>query len=270
MAALLYRGIRLVHIPTTTMAATDSVISLKQAVNSTQGKNHFGVYHRPTAVLADLKHLETLPVADVRAGVCEAVKNCLAIRPEGLAELQERMARGRTAPTAAVAVAWLLEASIAAKEAVMRADAREQGAALVLEYGHTIGHALELCDYRARGSEALSHGEAIGVGMLAAARISLARGWLTSREATVHQTALSTVGAATQLPANVRVGDVVALVARDNKRGLIPTGRDEFPFVLLRGLGRPARTGRVPLVPVHRTEFAEALRCLHDGRSCGS
>jgi 3-dehydroquinate synthase/2-deoxy-scyllo-inosose synthase len=175
LAAMLFRGIRLVHVPTTLVASMDSVISLKQAINSSRGKNHFGVYHRPSAVLTDVRLLQTLPARERRSGLCEAIKNCLAIRPIAIQRLHDTMLV--TDPDDAAALVWLLGESVAAKTSVMHNDPRERLSGLVLEYGHTVGHAIELHDHQARGPESLSHGEAVGLGMIAAARLSRQRGW---------------------------------------------------------------------------------------------
>ncbi|MGC7260202.1 hypothetical protein RBA10_22700, partial [Mycobacteroides abscessus subsp. abscessus] len=89
---------------------------------------------------------------------------------------------------------WLLDASIKAKSEVMKGDAREQRSGLVLEYGHTVGHAIELVDHRRRGALGLSHGDSIAIGMLISARISAARGWLTREEVDIHDQLVGGLG----------------------------------------------------------------------------
>lgn len=88
-AALLFRGIRLVHVPTTLIAAADSVASLKQAVNLPQGKNLLGCFHTPTSILIDLNFLQTLPVAQMRSGMCEMIKNALTVATENIPLLED-------------------------------------------------------------------------------------------------------------------------------------------------------------------------------------
>lgn len=259
MAAMLFRGVRLVHIPTTTTAAMDSVLSLKQAINSSRGKNHFGTYHVPHAVLADVQLLTTLPDRELRSGLCEAVKNCLAIEPEVLDELRERLAHGALRDPRGLL--WLLDASVRAKAKVTADDTREQRAGLALEYGHTVGHAVELSDGR-RVGERLSHGEAIAFGMVVAARLSNRRGWLTDDDVRLHEDLVAALGAPTRLPGHLSLDPVLDLVSQDNKRGYLAHRPHEVPFVLLRELGRPAGKPELPLVPVPLREVREVLQQL--------
>ncbi|RMI28385.1 2-deoxy-scyllo-inosose synthase [Nocardia stercoris] len=257
MAGLLFRGVRLVHIPTTTIAAMDSVLSLKQAINTPVGKNGVGMYYTPTAIFTDVRFFATLPARELRSGLCEMAKNALAIRPAALPPLRAAIADGELSDPAVLS--WLLEASIDAKSAVTREDTYERGSGLVLEYGHTTGHAIELCDHRARGGDGLGHGAAIALGMLVAAHISHARGWLSDDEVSTHYEVVTGLGVPPSLPGTVRVADVLRVVADDNKKGYLAPDPDSLPFVLLRGLGEPARTGDLPLVPVALTEIRAAL-----------
>jgi 3-dehydroquinate synthase len=260
LAALLFRGIRLVNIPTTTMAAMDSALSLKQAVNSSRGKNHVGAYMTPHAVCADVRLLQTLPARELRSGFCEAAKNCFAICPSALPALRRTLADGDL--TSPETLLWLLEESIAAKTAVTVDDSREQRTGLVLEYGHTVGHAIEIADHRRRGGEGLSHGEAVALGMVVAARISNARGWLSDAALETHVDVVSELGVPLRLPGELTVEEVMAVVRADNKRGYLPPLEGSTPFVLLKGLGEPAGDPELPLVHVHRDEILAALRAL--------
>ncbi|MFE6859257.1 2-deoxy-scyllo-inosose synthase [Nocardia sp. NPDC057668] len=266
MANLLFRGVRLVHIPTTTIAAMDSVLSLKQAINSPVGKNHIGTYYAPAAVYTDVRLFETLTARELRSGLCEMAKNCLAIHPAALEQLRAVIDSG--APATPAALRWLLDASIAAKSAVTRADTFERGSGLVLEYGHTAGHAIEICDHRARGAAGLSHGAAVAVGMLVAAHISHARGRLTERELRVHYEIVTGLGVEPRLPAAVRIADVLSVIGDDNKKGYLEARSDAVPFVLLDGLGTPARTGALPLVHVSMDEIRAALEALALPAAC--
>lgn len=248
VAASLFRGVRLVHVPTTTVAAMDSVISLKQAVNSTVGKNHFGVYHGPEAVFLDLRMLQTLPERELRSGLCEAAKNCLAIRPQALPVLSTILQGARL--NAPETLRLMFEESLTAKLSVMAHDAREQGRGLVLEYGHTVGHAVELCDQRRGGSTWISHGEAVAVGVIAAARISMAIGGLTPEEVAVHENLVAALGAASTVPEGISVTQIVDVIRKDNKRGYLPLSDNEAAMVLLRRLGTPFVTRDRPLTAV--------------------
>ena len=261
MAAMLFRGVRLVHIPTSTTAAMDSVLSIKQAINSSRGKNHFGTYHAPHAVLADVALIGTLPDRELRSGLCEAAKNCLAIEPGVLDELRDVLSCGNLAGPAELL--WLLDVSVRAKTRVTIGDTREQRAGLALEYGHTVGHAVELADDRPV-AERLSHGEAIAFGMVVAAHLSNRRGWLTQDQVSVHEDIVAMLGAPTRLLEHIDVEAALELVRRDNKRGYVPHGPHEVPFVLLHDLGQPAGEPDMPLVPVALDEVRDVLESLAD------
>ncbi|MEU5984932.1 2-deoxy-scyllo-inosose synthase [Streptomyces sp. NPDC047434] len=263
VASLLFRGVRLVHVPTTTVAAMDSVISLKQAINSSRGKNHIGTYRAPEAVYLDVRLLATLPDKQLRSGLCEATKNCLAIRPDSIPEMRRRLAAGNLA--APETLVWLLEESLTAKTAVTRRDPYEQGSGLVLEYGHTVGHAVEMCDQRLRGAEGLSHGEAVMLGMLAAARISRTRGGLDDASVTVHEELAQALGAPTRVPERISVEQVMDVVRVDNKRGYLPVSGEEAAMVLLREHGVPYGTPDLPLTAVPLEIVKEAVTDLMPG-----
>jgi 3-dehydroquinate synthetase len=231
LAGLVFRGIRLVHLPTTLLAMSDSTLSLKQGVNSRQGKNHVGVFHPPVLVWNHLDFLETLAPEEIRSALCETVKNVLAIVPErydelaGLLRADARYQHG--------AMVEFINLCVDAKTAVMAEDHREKLGALILEYGHTIGHAIEL-----RTDGATHHGFAIGLGMLAAARISRELGGLDASDEAAHRTLLERNGAPTTA-SGVAVDDVLELVRLDNKRGYVPRRLGACDFILLEGLGRP-------------------------------
>ncbi|MEV6769635.1 2-deoxy-scyllo-inosose synthase [Nocardia sp. NPDC051030] len=265
LASLLFRGIRLVHVPTTTIAAMDSVLSLKQAINSGVGKNHIGTFYAPTAIYTDVRLFATLSERELRSGLCEMAKNCLAIAPAMLDQLRAVVAAGELANPQALL--WLLDASIAAKSSVTRHDTFERRAGLVLEYGHTVGHAIEISDHRVRGTAGIAHGAAIALGMLVAAHISRARGWLSDDEVSVHYEVVTGLGVEPCLPASVGVADVLAVVADDNKNGYLEPSPDAVPFVLLRALGRPEHTGDLPLVHVSTSEIREALEVIAQSRT---
>ena len=267
LAALLFRGVRLVHVPTTTLAAADSVLSIKQAVNSTRGKNHVGLYHAPEAVFVETDVFRTLPERQITSGWCEAVKNCLAIRPQAAVALRRFGVNGELASDAALR--WLLLESLEAKAAVTRQDPREQWAGLVLEYGHTVGHAVELCDQRARGEVGLAHGEAIALGMIAAARVAAEVTGLSEGDVEAHVELVAAVGAPLQLPDQLDVDEVMEVVRADNKRGYLPDAAGDAPMVLLRKLGAPVVGDRRPLVPVPLDVVANAVAGLRSGEAAG-
>ncbi len=268
MAALLYRGVRLVHLPTTTMAAMDATISLKQAINSTQGKNHIGTYYVPECVIADVQLMQTLAGREIRSGLSEAIKNCLTIRPQDIPQMRQLLHTGDF--TSPESLLWLLEKGIQAKTAVTQDDAREQRSGLILEYGHTVGHAIELCDYQLRGSAGISHGEAVALGMLVAAQVSSVVCGLPTEVVELHRELLITLmGAPAALPAGMTTSQVMRRVLADNKRGYLSVTRDEAAMVLLRQLGEPAGSPLLPLIAVPLTILEQSIDRLNPPHSCG-
>ena len=258
VASLLFRGVRLVHLPTSTIGAFDSVLSMKRAVNSQVGKNQLGAYHRPTAVMVDTDWFKTLPAEFARGGWCEEAKNALAIDPGSIDTLRRVVVSGDSHSR------WLelLQLSLGGKMRVMDDDPYERGRGLILEYGHTVGHAIE---YASIASEtAVPHGDAIALGMIAAARIAESMGYLDADVALLHEKLAADVGAPTRLPVDLDVRRVVSLVQSDNKRGLLPCREDEVAMVLLAGLGEAvvARPDGLPLTAVPRDLMSSIVENL--------
>jgi 3-dehydroquinate synthetase len=230
LAALIYRGIRLVHMPTTLLGMSDSVLSLKQAVNSRLGKNHLGTFHQPVLVWNHLGFLDTLPAEEIQSALCEMIKNVLGIVPERYDDVaRDLRADGQYSPQTITSFIGLC---VDAKTTVMRHDPHEKEEALVLEYGHTIGHAAELLT-----GGRLRHGFAIGIGMLAAARISRELGHLDQADELAHLRLLERNGAPTRLPAELESEAVLDAVRLDNKRGYRPGQSGMRDMILLDGLG---------------------------------
>ncbi|MCS6801178.1 MAG: 3-dehydroquinate synthase [Chloroflexota bacterium] len=170
VAATFLRGLALVHVPTTLLAMTDSAIGGKTGVNLPEGKNLVGAFHQPRLVVADVEVLRTLPEREYRAGWAETIKHALIRDPELLA-LLERHADRLLAHDRDLLVD-VIGRSMAVKAEVVSLDEREDGLRMILNYGHTAGHALEA----AGNYETLLHGEAIAVGMAVAAALGEAIG----------------------------------------------------------------------------------------------
>jgi 3-dehydroquinate synthase len=177
-AATWLRGIAVVQVPTTLLAMVDASIGGKTGVNHPGGKNLIGAFHQPRLVLIDPTVLSTLPEREFRAGMAEVIKYGVIGDPELFEDLE---AAARLDPRAGLAdrhrvgevlLERLLERSAAAKARVVAADEREGGLRAILNYGHTLGHAVETLS----GYGTYLHGEAVGLGMLAAGEISLAMG----------------------------------------------------------------------------------------------
>ncbi len=169
LAAIYMRGIDYIQIPTTFLALVDSSVGGKTGVNLAAGKNLIGSFHHPRAVFADIDVLQTLPDRELRAGLMESVKAGI-IRDPALFRFMERNADAilRRDPAA---LEKIIVASIRMKADVVALDERESGLRMILNYGHTLGHAIEA----ATGFGKLLHGEAVAWGMLAALEIALAR-----------------------------------------------------------------------------------------------
>jgi 3-dehydroquinate synthase len=225
-AACWLRGIRHVLVPTTLLAVADAAIGGKTGVNIPAGKNLVGAFHPPAGVLADLSVLASLPAAEYRSGLAEVIKAGFIADPVIL-DLIEADPAAAAAP-AGPAERELVERAVRMKAAVVSADLREAGQREMLNYGHTLGHAIE----RAEGYR-LRHGEAVSIGMIYAAAVARLAGRLDAATADRHRRVLSAVG----LPVAYRPGAWPQLrdaMAVDKKaRGA------RLRLVILNGLARP-------------------------------
>jgi 3-dehydroquinate synthase len=225
-AACWLRGIRHVLVPTTLLAIADAAIGGKTGVNIPAGKNLVGAFHPPAGVLADLSVLTSLPAAEYRSGLAEVIKAGFIADP-AILDLIEADPAGAAAP-AGPAERELVERAVRMKAAVVSADLREAGQREMLNYGHTLGHAIERVEgYRLR------HGEAVAIGMIYAAAVARLAGRLDAATADRHRQVLSAVG----LPTGYQAGawpQLRAAMAVDKKaRG------SRLRLVVLDGLARP-------------------------------
>jgi 3-dehydroquinate synthase len=253
-AATWLRGVPLVNVPTTVLGMVDAAVGGKTGVDLPAGKNLVGAFHQPLAVVADLDTLAGLPTAEVRSGLAEVAKAGLAGDPA----LAEALARSAGPAVAADpdALAPLVEGAVRVKAAVVGADEREEAGdgarpvgRLLLNYGHTLGHALE----RLAGYRGLRHGEAVALGMVFAARVAEAVGLAGPGLAAGHVALLAALG----LPVGgVRLDpdQVLAAMATDKKH------RGGLRLVLLRRPGQP----EVVTAP-DRQVLVAAIRSLAGG-----
>jgi 3-dehydroquinate synthase len=225
-AALLFRGIRYVEVPTSFMHMTDGVLSNKQAINGRTGKNHFGVYHAPMFIWADVRHLETEPTRSRKAGMAEAIKNALISKPALVADFRKLLRPdGRYTATE---LSDLALSTIMSKLEILRRDPTEKHYCLVLEYGHTFGHAIEWLS-----GGALLHGECVAVGMKMAAHMANERKMISDELVDLHYELIdSCLGLVPTLPPHIDADALVATMKSDNKK----TGAS-MRFVLLDALG---------------------------------
>ena len=186
-AATWLRGVRVVLVPTSLLAMVDAAVGGKTAVNIAEGKNLVGVFHPPAAVLADLGALATLPAAEYVSGLAEVVKAGFIADP-AILELIEDDPAGAAKPGGRHE-RELIERAIRMKASVVAADLRESGPREMLNYGHTLGHAIERAEgYRIR------HGEAVSIGMVYAAAVGRLAGRLDPATAARHEAVLAGVG----------------------------------------------------------------------------
>ena len=205
VASTYMRGVPFVQVPTTLLAQVDAAIGGKAAVNLPEGKNLVGAFAQPRLVVADVDTLATLGERDFRSGLSEVVKYALTLDDE-LLDVLERDPAAVLARDAAT-LEWVVARCVAAKARIVAEDERDDGRRLILNYGHTLGHALERLDAFA----GRSHGEAVAVGMVFAARLAEARGTCARRSRRPH-------GKAARL---VRAGDGRIIAGpRRHHRGL--------------------------------------------------
>ncbi len=249
VAATWHRGIRFIQVPTTLEAAIDAAVGGKAALNLPAGKNLVGVFHQPAGVVIDTDFLNTLPQRDFVAGLAESVKHA-AIDGETFLDWHEQQAQSILAREPAVLeelIAW----NCRIKAAVVAQDEREHGLRAVLNYGHTVGHAIEhLLGYELR------HGECVGLGMIVAGELSCRQAGLARASAGRINSLVARLGLPTRLPRRVDGAGIAATCRLDKK-----TRAGEVRFVLLEGIGR-ARPG----CSVRETDLVDALAVIAPGR----
>ena len=245
VAATYQRGCGFVQVPTTLLAQVDASVGGKVAVDFRAGKNYVGTFYQPSLVLADLRVLRSLPARELRSGAAEVAKHGLLAGDEVLA----RVWRLADAGLSADAVTQRLVAdSIVYKASVVERDEREAGLRAVLNFGHTIGHAIEA----ATAFRRLSHGEAVGLGLHGALRLSTLLAGLSEDDERAGHDLLDALGLPARL-SGVPAEEVCELISRDKK-----SGPDGVGYVLLRRPGSPLLGVRVP--PELELEVVEWLR----------
>ncbi|MBV9013964.1 MAG: 3-dehydroquinate synthase [Pseudonocardiales bacterium] len=228
VAATWLRGVRVVQVPTTLLAMVDAAVGGKTGINTDAGKNLVGAFHEPAAVLVDLATLLTLPRAELVSGMAEVVKAGFIADPVILERI-EADPQAALDPSGPV-LEELIGRAIKVKADVVAADLRESHLREVLNYGHTLGHALERREgYRWR------HGAAVSVGMVFAAELARLAGRLDDATAQRHRAVLSAVGLPTGYDADA-LPELLEGMRNDKK-----TRSGRLRFVVLDGLAKPGR-----------------------------
>ncbi len=228
-ASIYMRGIRVVQVPTTLLGQVDSGIGGKTAVNHAAGKNLIGSFHQPSLVVCDTGLLATLPVRELRSGLAEVVKYGV-IADSVLYERVEDDAERLLSADAEV-LRWVVARCVAAKARYVEVDERDLGGVrAALNYGHTVGHAVETLS-----EHTLRHGEAVAIGMTATSRIALRLGLLKEADVERQIALLETLGLPVESPYGA--DEVVPHMRRDKKvehgkiKLVLPTGIGDEPVI---------------------------------------
>ncbi|MBB5118166.1 3-dehydroquinate synthase [Streptomyces eurocidicus] len=226
VAATWLRGVRWIAVPTTVLAMVDAAVGGKTGINTAEGKNLVGAFHPPAGVLCDLAALESLPVHDYVSGLAEVIKAGFISDPAILDLIEADPAAARTPE--GPHTAELIERAIRVKAEVVSSDLKESGLREILNYGHTLAHAIEKNErYNWR------HGAAVSVGMVFAAELGRIAGRLDDPTADRHRAILESVG----LPVTYRGDQWPKLV--ENMKIDKKTRGDRLRFIVLDGLAKP-------------------------------
>ncbi len=229
-AAIYHRGISYIQVPTTLLAQVDSSIGGKTGVNTTTGKNLLGAVHQPALVLVDVDTLKTLPPREFNQGFAEIIKHAVIADPT-LFDMLAKFDRAN--------LASLVARNIEIKAGIVARDERDiSGERAILNFGHTVGHAIE----RAIGYGTLLHGEAIGLGIIAACEISVRRAGLSQQEREKVVRALNAVDLPTKLPPHFPREEILTALKADKK-----FERGEVRFVVTPHLGSARLTSDVTM-----------------------
>lgn len=252
VASCYLRGVRYVQIPTTLLAQVDSSVGGKTGVNLPEGKNLVGAFHQPVLVLIDTDTLRTLPLRHFRAGLAEVLKYGI-IADEGLWQLlRDEAATLRQGHS--VYLARIVYRCCEIKAGIVAEDETEQGVRAILNFGHTLGHALEAVS----GYGRLLHGEAVSLGMVFAAVLGELQGVTPGGTAEQIASALRALGLPVALPWDVEAEHLLAVMARDKK-----AREGNLRFVFIERIGRACLPVVVPeeavrrALQVHRERFGQ-------------
>ncbi|HPD56651.1 MAG TPA: 3-dehydroquinate synthase [Smithellaceae bacterium] len=233
IASVYMRGVPYLQIPTTLVAQVDSAIGGKTAIDLTAGKNLLGTFYQPAAVFADLNFLDTLPAKEFENGLAEIIKYAIIDDEKMFVLLEENIEAVRQKES--TLLIKIIENCCRIKKSIVEIDEREQGLRRILNYGHTLGHALE-----AVSAYKLTHGAGVALGMIAAARISFKMKYLHEGEAKRIEELIRLANLPTKIPASLPTEEIITRLQMDKKkRG------DTIHFVLLKKIGMPFINGGV-------------------------
>lgn len=220
-AATWLRGINFVQVPTSLLAMVDASIGGKTGVNHPQGKNLIGAFYQPKLVLIDPQVLKTLPAREFRAGMAEVIKYGVIWDADLFSKLEAAKRIDSYRYVSEELLQTILTRSCQAKAHVVSKDEKEAGLRAILNYGHTLGHAIEsLTGYRL-----VNHGEAVAIGMVAAGEIALKMAMWQTEEAQRQKALIEKAGLPTQIPATVDPDAILEALQSDKK---VKSGKVRF------------------------------------------
>ena len=237
------RGIAVVQVPTSLLAMVDASIGGKTGVNHPKGKNLIGAFHQPRLVLIDPQVLKTLPVREFRAGVAEVIKYGVIWDLPLFEKLEAAERLDDFNYVSEDLLQYMLEHSCQAKADVVSQDVKEGGIRAILNYGHTIGHAVESLT----GYSEINHGEAVGIGMVAAGQIAVNMELWNMSVAQRQNILIEKAKLPNRLPSSVSIEDILTAIKSDKK---VQAGT--VRFVLPKGIGKAFVSDRVDSENVRR------------------
>ena len=236
-AATWLRGIYFVQVPTSLLAMVDASIGGKTGVNHPKGKNLIGAFYQPRLVLIDPQVLKTLPVREFRAGMAEVIKYGVIWDEDLFSQLEAAESLDKLEALTEELLVTILSRCCQAKVDVVTKDEKEAGLRAILNYGHTIGHAVESLT----GYDTINHGEAVAMGMVAAGKIATRLHLWHDQEAERQDLLIAKADLPTKIPANLKVSDIIEALQADKK---VKAGK--VRFILPEKIGKVIITDQVP------------------------
>ena len=235
-AATWLRGVNFVQVPTSLLAIVDASVGGKTGVNHPQGKNLIGAFYQPKLVAIDSNLLKTLPPREFRAGMAEVIKYGVIWDEDLFGKLEHHQHLDTLENVGDALLETIITRSCQAKAEVVSQDEKESGIRAILNYGHTIGHAVEsLTDYKQ-----FVHGEAVAIGMVAAGKIAIEMGLWTQSEADRQDVLITKTGLPTDIPDRISAEDILETIKSDKK---VKAGK--VRFILPTGIGKVTITDKV-------------------------
>ncbi len=250
-AATWLRGINFIQVPTSLLAMVDAAIGGKTGVNHPQGKNLIGAFYQPKLVFIDPLVLKTLPEREFRAGMAEVIKYGIIWDAKLFSELENAARLDSLEFISEELLSTIITRSCQAKADVVSQDEKEAGLRAILNYGHTIGHAIEsLTNY-----DRFVHGEAVAIGMVAAGKIALASQLWTEAEARRQDNLIRKTGLPSQIPANLDIEVMIETLKSDKK---VKAGK--VRFVLPTQIGKVTITAQI--TPALLTKILDDIKSV--------